>query len=89
MTVLPAPVRSYLRYQRRVLVGLDQFINALAGGDPAETMSYRAAVDRAAGSRFACVFCRFLDLFQRDHCGITLAADDRERLIVPAASKGG
>ena len=82
---LPAPAKATLRYVRRVLVGLDQFVNTLAGGEPSETISYRAAKDRAAGWRVACLLCRFLDLFQRDHCAITLANHDKEKLVVPVA----
>jgi len=80
---------SALEYLRRVLVGLDMWANTIAGGQPGDTMSYRAAVDAAAGDKFACIFCRFLDLFQKDHCALTLAADDQQRLLWGEAVRRG
>jgi hypothetical protein len=79
--MLPAPLKSLLRYARRVLVALDQFGNALSGGEPDETISYRAARLRAKGVLYGCVMCRFLDWFQRDHCALTLAHHDTRRTL--------
>jgi hypothetical protein len=83
---LPAPTKSVLRYARRVLVGLDQFGNCLTGGAPGETISYRAAKLQAKNVIIGCVLCRFLDSFQKDHCAITLAADDKARTLGIAAA---
>lgn len=75
------------RYLLRVLIAGDQLLNTLAGGDPDETISDSLHRHNTEGAKFACVLCRFLDLFERDHCrkswlrGIkrmrdALAADD-------------
>lgn len=80
---LPVPLKMTLRWTRRVLVAVDQLGNAVLGGLPTQTMSYRAALARRNGSEFACLFCRFLDLFQRDHCSISLGETDTNKLIVP------
>lgn len=78
---LPAPVKASLRYIRRNFVAIDQLGNALTGGQPDETISYRAAKARAVGDRGACVLCGLLDLFQQDHCAITLANNDKRRTL--------
>jgi hypothetical protein len=70
-----------LQYARNVLIAFDQFCNAILGGDPGDTISYRAAVARQSNAKWACVLCRFLDLFQQGHCDKTLAATDHERLV--------
>ncbi len=86
---LPAPVHAAydatLEYVRRLLVSIDMLCNVIIGGQPGDTMSYRAAVARANGSRFGCIFCKFLDLFQQNHCSITMASDDHERLLMGEA----
>lgn len=78
---LPLPAKMILRWSRRNLVAVDQLGNALTGGQPDETISYRAAKARAVGDRGACVLCGLLDLFQRDHCAITLANNDKRRTL--------
>jgi hypothetical protein len=67
-----------LEYIRRVLLGLDEFGNTLAGGQPGESVSYRAAVARNNGEKWGCVFCQFLNLFQTDHCDKAVAAFDAQ-----------
>lgn len=57
-----------IQYLLNVLAGIDRACNAVLGGDPRETISSRAQKAQAAGKRWACVLCRFLDIFQRDHC---------------------
>lgn len=56
------------RYALRVLIAGDQLINTLLGGDPDETLSDSLYRHKTEGKRFACVICRFLDNFERDHC---------------------
>jgi hypothetical protein len=54
-----------------ITVAHDQLANAAANGDPDETISsraYRAQVERR---RWGCVLCRFLDLFQKNHCALS------------------
>lgn len=55
--------------------------NALLGGEPDQTISYRAAVARSQGSRAGRLLCRLLDLFEADHCGITLRKRDTRRTL--------
>lgn len=56
------------RYFFGILCGVSVLINALVGGEPIETVSYRSAKANRAGKRWGCVMCRFLDLFHRRHC---------------------
>ena len=56
------------RYVLRVLIAADQLANAALGGDPGETISDSLHRHNVEGARFACILCRFLDLFERDHC---------------------
>lgn len=59
-----------LRYIRNVLKGLDLFVNTLIGGEPRETISEAAGRLRDKGVLYGCVMCKFLDLFEKDHCDI-------------------
>ncbi len=63
----------------RVLVSLDQLINTLAGGDPDETISSRAAKAAARGRRWGCVLCRVLDRIDPGHCTNNIEHDEGER----------
>lgn len=56
------------RYGLRILIAADQFGNTILGGDPDETISDSLYRHKLEGKRFACVLCRFLDLFEQDHC---------------------
>lgn len=56
------------RYLIRVLISVDQMANTLLGGCPDETISDSLYRHKTEGAKFACVLCRFLDLFERDHC---------------------
>ena len=56
------------RYALNVLIGLDQWANAILGGDPQETISSRAG--RQENTRFwARSLCRFLNWLEPNHCG--------------------
>lgn len=79
-----AALKPVWRYCRNVLVGFDQFLNALTGGAPDETISYRAAVAAERGDRAACLFCGFLSLFERRHCAIVFAK--RNTRALPGSS---
>lgn len=78
---LPVPVKIALRYTRRVLISFDQFLNVITGGEVAETISYRAARLRSKNVIIGCVLCRFLDLFEKDHCGKSLRWHRTDRTI--------
>ena len=56
------------RYFLNWALWLDEGLNVLFGGDPGERLSSRAGKALLKKRRWACVLCRFLDLFQKDHC---------------------
>jgi hypothetical protein len=35
------------------------------------------------GKRWGCVLCRFLDLFQKDHCQLSIDKADGSRAVIP------
>ncbi len=51
-----------------LLLGLDQFGNALLLGDPNETISRRTARARNAGHRWARALCWCLNIISKNHC---------------------
>ncbi|MDE4918706.1 hypothetical protein ACUXAV_000807 [Cupriavidus metallidurans] len=71
------------RYPLNILSALDRLANAITFGSGDETISSRLGKAHAKGSRFACVFCRFLDLFQKDHCKLSINPDDGANATVP------
>jgi hypothetical protein len=79
-----------IAYLKNVAIGLDQALNAIFGGQPCDTISYRVAVAWVIGhSRAACLFCKLLNVIQSDHCRKTLAAEDHDRLLWGAAVAKG
>ncbi len=70
------------RYLVNLALLLDEIGNTLTGGDPGETISSRAGKGQAEGKRWACTLCRFLDLFQKDHCLKSINPDDGSRAVV-------
>lgn len=66
---------SVSKYLWNILLGVDQLLNTLIGGDPDETISSRAGklVDT---SRVACVLCRFLNWFDKEHCKKSIEPDE-------------
>lgn len=64
------------RWLWNVLIAIDQFGNALAGGDPDETISSRAAKAKVNGRPWGCVLCKVLDWVQPDHCDKALEPDE-------------
>ena len=60
---------TFKRYLFNALVGLDQFINTLFGGDPDMTLSGRMGRAVAEGRCMACKgICWVLHLIDKDHC---------------------
>lgn len=58
-------------------MSLDQLANTLLLGDPDETISSR--VGKKAAKKhgwFPCIFCKFLDLFDPNHCAKNIEADE-------------
>lgn len=64
--IMVHPARAWV-----IAVAHDQLVNAAANGDPDETISSRADRARRERRRWGCVLCRFLDLFQKDHCALS------------------
>ena len=60
------------------LVGIDQLVNAITGGDPDETISSRAA-KRRSGCRFCRLLCWLLDKIDKNHCDKSIELDEGER----------
>lgn len=75
-------------YFKNVLVILDCFGNALAGGDPDETISSRCAkaalYEQTKGEwGGGCRMCAFLSIFQQDHCTKALNRNKGSRAVIP------
>lgn len=77
-------------YWLNVLLGLDQFANALAGGDPRETISSRSAKARSEGRSWGCIMCAFLGWVATklsgqptDHCALSLNKKVGGDAVVP------
>jgi hypothetical protein len=71
------------RYIMNWLRLLDEAFNVLTGGDANETMSSRAGKAQREGKRWGCYLCRFLDLFQRNHCERSINPDDGKNATLP------
>jgi len=71
------------KYLWNFLIMLDETGNTLTGGDPGETISSRAGKAMQEGKRWGCVLCRFLDLFQKNHCQLSINKDDGSRAVIP------
>jgi hypothetical protein len=69
------------RWMRNVLVGVDQLVNAFAGGDPDETISSRAG-KRADRCRLCMGLCWLLDKIDSRHCHKSIEADEGGRDII-------
>jgi hypothetical protein len=70
------------RYIWNFLIAVDQLVNTITGGDPDETISSRAG-KRQNDCKFCFYLCRFLDLFQKDHCTKSIETDEGERSSAP------
>jgi hypothetical protein len=69
------------KYIWNLLVALDQFFNALFGGDSDETISSRMGKHVIKNDCVFCNFmCKFLNLFQKDHCIKSIEKDEGEKI---------
>jgi hypothetical protein len=69
------------RYIWNILIGIDQFFNAVFGGDPDETISSRMGKHLAKHDcPFCNMMCKFLNLFQKDHCVKSIEKDEGESM---------
>lgn len=65
------------KYIMNVLVSIDQLINTILLGDPDETMSSRMGKHLAKHDcPFCNMLCKFLNLFQKDHCVKSIESDE-------------
>lgn len=64
------------RYLWNILISLDQLGNALLAGSPDETISSRAGKAMREGKAWGCVLCRFLNLFENEHCAKSIEPDE-------------
>ena len=65
------------RYFWNILLGLDQFLSVLTGGDPDETVSSRAGKAAVAGSRIGRLLEAGLDaVFGTGHCRRSIEPDE-------------
>lgn len=74
---------KFLRWIQNVALGIDETVNAVTGGDGEETISSRAAKAQVAGKKWGCVLCKILDLFQKDHCKISLNTAVGDNAVIP------
>lgn len=93
--ILAAPLRLYRprpteSYILNLLITLDEFGNAITGGDPGETISSRSAKARVEGRMWGCVMCKFLGavatLIARkttDHCALSLDPTEGKNAVIP------
>lgn len=65
------------QYLINIAISLDQLLNTLCAGNPDETLSSRMGkyVYRGRGV-IPCVICKFLDLFEKDHCKKSIEWDE-------------
>jgi hypothetical protein len=70
------------QYLINLLLILDEFGNTLTLGSPDETISSRSAKARNKGKVWGCVMCKFLNIFQKDHCDKALIIDRGEDAIL-------
>lgn len=65
------------RYGWNVLLGLDQFLSVLTGGDPDETVSSRVGKAAVSGSRVGLALEWCLDsVFGKGHCRGSIETDE-------------
>jgi hypothetical protein len=57
-----------MKYIWNILIAVDQLGNTIFGGDPQETISSRSDKAMKEGKKWGCIMCKFLSLFQKDHC---------------------
>jgi hypothetical protein len=59
---------TFGRYVLNVAEAFDRLLNAILLGDPMQTISHRAYLARQHNQEWACLLCKVLDFFQKDHC---------------------
>jgi hypothetical protein len=66
-------------YFWNLLISIDQLVNTIFAGNPDETISSRVGkkIKSKTASKFDKLLCKFLDLFEKNHC-IKSIEDDEE-----------
>lgn len=64
------------KYLKNVLIGIDQLINALFGGDADETISSRVGKRRDAAERFMAPIVDKLFFWDKDHTKASIEHDE-------------
>jgi len=64
---------KFCKYFWNILISVDQLANTLLGGDPDMTISGRMGrwnvkPEGTVRYKISCTVCKFLDLFEKDHC---------------------
>ncbi len=72
-----------------VLIGLDQWANAVLGGAPDETISARAGRARVAGQLWGRALCAFLDWLDPGHCEDAVVSERTGAHLPPDYQQGG
>lgn len=67
------------RWFINILVGMDQLANAVAGGDPDETISSRCG-KREKSNRLCKWLCKMLNKLDPRHCADAIEADEGKRV---------
>lgn len=67
------------RYLFNILIALDQLGNALANGDPDETISSRLAKLNRKGNKVGVIGCKILDVFEKGHCEKHIELDEGDK----------
>ena len=64
------------KYLKNLLISLDQFVNAITGGDPDETISSRVGKRRDAAERFMAKVVNRIFFWQKDHTTESIEHDE-------------
>jgi hypothetical protein len=71
-----SPDNKIVWYIRNMLVGIDQLVNTLFGGDPDETLSSRMGKSQCRVCR---LICRLLHFLEPKHCEKSIELDEGSR----------
>jgi hypothetical protein len=69
------------QYIWNLLISIDQLFNTILGGYPDETISSRMGkhIARKEDKCHVCrLICKFLNLFEKDHCKKSIESDEGE-----------
>jgi hypothetical protein len=69
---------KFKAYFWKNLVAVDQLANTILGGSPDETISSRLGKGERRGCKVCWFFCRILDIFEKDHCALSIEEDESE-----------